>query len=307
MTAGTAIIENRFNVNDAEVKYESNVYGDPNVINWSNGGLVSKSSSGAIFYHNTNLSNTTALVRYLNGSTTNIDTQSLRPKAYDGGQYYYWINAANNAIIRYDIETQTSTTTSLQSSIAVPVDNPRLVYSNGVLLYIAQLTATQHFLIEPSTGRVNYINISPDFFIQGTSGIGFYFDPDTRECSAFAWSSGTTLSKAVYTCLPFTVSSTTTSGIVFSAKSSNFYTPNLNSNTQASISATGLDTFLHMTVNTTFNEYDYGTPASLRLLGPAKDLSNRTSFYARNSVSSPSNTDFPVTAKVRFAGVETTI
>lgn len=307
ITSGTAIIENRFNVNDSEVKSENNVIGNDNVINWAQGGLLSRSSSGAIFYHNTNLSNSTTLVRFLNGTQTNIDTLTMRPKAYDGDRYYYWINSANNAIIRYDIETETSTSTSLQSSINSAVDNPRLVYSNGVLLYIPQVYATQHFIIDPSTGRVSYISISSDFFIQGQSGVGFYFDPDTRECSAFAWSSASTLAKAVYVCPPFTVPATSGNGLVLTNKTASFFAPDLDTQCIASICATGLNTFIHLTVDVAFQEYDYDIPASLRIISLAKNTTNRTSFYARNSVLSPSNTDFPVTAKVRFAGVETTI
>lgn len=106
------------------------------------------------------------------GNTTNYT-----PVAFDGINTFYWLSSTTNLRI-FNADTETTTNVTI-AAVTAGSTNPRLLFSNGYLLWL-YTDGANPVLIEVSTGR--WLNctgaaMSVDNFF---NFMGFYFNPTTR-------------------------------------------------------------------------------------------------------------------------------
>ena len=114
------------------------------------------------------------------GTRTTINTgntANYSPIAFDGVNTFYWLSSTTN-LRAFNADTETTTNTAIVA-VSVGSTHPRLVHSNGYLLY----TNTNNYypyLIEISTGRWAFCTGVACDWDQNTSIPGFWFEPSTR-------------------------------------------------------------------------------------------------------------------------------
>jgi hypothetical protein len=114
------------------------------------------------------------------GTRTTINTgntANYSAIAFDGVNTFYWLSSTTN-LRAFNADTETTTNTAIAATTAA-AQWPRIVHSNGYLLY-AHANGNYPYLIEISTGRwVQCIGVADDWD-QASSIPGFWFETSTR-------------------------------------------------------------------------------------------------------------------------------
>jgi hypothetical protein len=295
-------------VNGATVANSSDTYTDlgsfPN-LSTQNANL-SISSSGAVFYTYMDGNSSCQLIRRVSGTNTTITNPSYGWCVFDGGSnYYYTTGDGSSTLVKYNIETQTST--SLNTTTLSTNSYPNAYYmNNGMILfnYSANNQANALGILNPATGAFAIVTGLTGVNQNGTtyrnSG---YYNSTTGLYTLYRRAAGT-----LYKC-QLDAAITLNNGTYNSAKTETVYTIPTLSNafndyvTQdninyswgvhgASLSKTQLSTYNTATGVTTLSDWV-----------PVSTTTNQI-FYSK---STPTVASFTGTLGLRITGVKSTI
>lgn len=146
--------------------------------------VVYTAPDGDVFHISTDGDVTWNLFKYAgsaSGTQTTINTGNTgnySPVAFDGINTFYWLSSTTNLRI-FNADTETTTNVTLAAGIASGNTRPRLVFSNGYLIWVSSDGAVPYF-IEVSTAR--WITLTSNGLSADNSNHypGFHFNPTTR-------------------------------------------------------------------------------------------------------------------------------
>lgn len=304
-------ITRQFLVNDVVVKTVKETISTN--LSTTFGGLPSIASDGDFFLFtlagNTS-TNDVKLVKKAGGpqgtQTNVISTNS--DFAFDGVRFYYFVQGSQYR--RFDIETETNLVfPHTGSGILSPESQNRIVFTNGILVYMNN-AETNGFItaVQISTGinvsisgRANFYN-----FVSVSHGVSFYYDAESGILTGISNNQNIpALLRIVVTDLFFTAGITSNSNVSVTEISNNFFNPAISASVP-SILMTSSETFYIQEQNGgKFKEYRFGVPVAIGS-PPVATSSNNRLMFTEIAISAPTTQDFPVSLKLRLAGVETT-
>ena len=156
--SGERLYTNTFStVNGTTVAHASDSYTDlgsfPNLgVNASN---LSISSSGAVFYTNLDGNSTSQLIRRVSDTPTTITSPSYGWCVFDGGSNYYYTGSDGSSMLfKYNIETQTATSLSAQTTLSTNSYPNAYFMNNGMILvnYSANNQTNALIILNPANG-----------------------------------------------------------------------------------------------------------------------------------------------------------
>lgn len=288
-------------------------------------GYFAKASDGDVFYTQRDQNGASVTLFKVSGglpgtSTTALSPGNYRPLAWDGGQYYYYLDSATS-LVRYDIETETSTSITLDNlgSAATTASRCRSAYSNGYFFF--RYDIYNAIVIDVSTGHwVQLSALSGQAAVNTYSDYGFHMDPTTKNFTIiYRTDSGySTLAKYYIDNIGDFSASSSTNSTAYTRD----YISTINTTTTSPLmeDSSPYTSIAMVDRNTFYSKGDasIGDPIVLyswpdgatSITGTTVQALASSVFliaHTEKTVASPTATQFPNSITLRVSGVETTL
>lgn len=316
-SAGTRTVTSSSRINGVSVKDTAAVLTNPAPTSWNPNGYHYVAADNDVFYVQQNGSNNFILTKTAGGpgGTASNVVNSTYPVAFDG-RYYYYLTSTTN-LRRFDPETETTTDTTLSSSVPAASTYARMIHSNGYLMYIAA-NNNNPYIIKISNGiwafQSGYGSFGPGGVYTGviTSMPSFFIDPVTLVATIY-WVDSVNATFKTRSIGPastnsFTANQTNSTVPFYISKSANSWGP-FASTVQQKVTAL-------VDANTALMYYSNNASYIVDITSDTGDwpqttlLSASTTFDFFFSSSNPTptvnTTNFPSTISLRVTGVEVT-
>ena len=277
------------------------------------GGLPSIAPDGDFFAYNqpTDVaSGSGALIKRAGGpsGTQSNAFATTTDIAFDGVRYYYRV-ASSTSVIRFDIVTETSTNLTITgAALDGGSSNNRLIFTNGILVWLNGPGNNQFQAIDLTTNRCVNITGKSSFYDTNSTVAcaSFFYDRDSGTLRGLATDASANIRFNTVTGLVFSVGQTSVGCTEQNANSGiAFYEPDLIVNQGMGFLMLSLDTFYGQRAGG-LSLYRVGVPAALSDAPLGFNNQQPRLMFTRTAQTSPTNADFPVSLKLRLAGVETT-
>jgi hypothetical protein len=252
------------------------------------------------------------------GTRTTINTGNTAnnsPIAFDGVNTFYWLSSTTN-LRAFNADTETTTNTTITAVASGSTPGPRLVHSNGYLMY--QIAGGSiPYIIEISTGRwASFSGTAPNWD-QTNAMPGFWFETSTRVATIFWFFSNSGSSNFYYRSVSPAIPAFTAGSVTIGTSWSDVLLP-AGSFVSRSAAINNTNTVLTSAdggvINDTGNQPSVlsglsGPSSGWTITGPIAGSSVSAIWRPRkyaNSSPTVNTTNFPNTISLRLTGVEVT-
>ena len=297
-------------VNGTTVKTETEVLSLSNNLQY--GGLPSIAPDGDFFAYNqpTDVSSGSgALIKRAGGpsgtQTTVIATTT--DIAFDGVRYYYRV-VSSTSVYRFDTVTETSTNLTITgAALDGGGSNNRLIFTNGILVWLNAAGNNQFQAIDLATNRCVNITGKSSFYDTNSTVacVSFFYDRDSGTLRGLSTNASNIISFNTVTNLVFFAGQTSVPCVERPYELNTFYEPDLVLSSGMGFLMVSLDTFYAQRAGG-LSLYRMGVPAAIEAAPVGYNQQQPRLMLARTAQTAPTNADFPVSLKLRLAGVETT-